>query len=62
MSTVNFTLNFMSSSTLQGPLVHRFFAEVAQRQVCAFELRCRQVYGPPTVETETPCLATPPPS
>jgi hypothetical protein len=45
-SMVSFSLTFsVNDSPLHGPLVHRFFEMVAERQIEAFEQRARAVYA-----------------
>ena len=41
---VDFSVQLRVSSPLHAHALELFFAEVAERQICAFEERCRQVY------------------
>ena len=41
---VDFSVQLRVSSPLHAHALELFFAEVAERQICAFEERCRRVY------------------
>ena len=41
---VDFSVQLRVSSPLHAHALELFFAEVAERQICAFEERCKQVY------------------
>jgi hypothetical protein len=44
---VDFAVALRVSSPLHAHALELFFAEVAERQICAFEARCQQVYVRP---------------
>jgi coenzyme Q-binding protein COQ10 len=41
---VDFSIALRVSSPLHAHALELFFAEVAERQICAFEARCKDVY------------------